>query len=346
MADQTQSRRKRPLEEYNKTLLGVIALAVVSVLIATMLFVSTLGLGYRNYTAEFLQAAALQSGNPVTVAGIEVGTVSGLRLAGDRVEVDMKVRKNVPLGRDSRAIIKITTILGSRYLALQPGGDGSLPNDTIDLNHTEVPYDLQAALTDVATTYEQVNTDQFAQSLAVLGKQLETLPPVVPQAMQNIHTLSSIVAQRRDQLGELLKSTELVSNTLHNQQANIGNMVRQGQQLVGDFVVRQATFRAMMQALTDLVHTLGDLAIVNRPELEQLLGNVRRLTDMLGQHDDLLRSVLQSGPVTLRQLANATGTGNAVDLSTSNGLLVDSWMCAISGRAKQFNFLQYFKDCK
>ena len=67
---------------------------------------------------------------------------------------------------------------------------------------------------------------------------------------------------------------------------------------------------------------------------------------MLGQHDDMLRSVLQSGPIALRGLANASGTGNAVDLHVSNGLLVDSWMCAISGRAQQFGLIQYFQDCK
>ena len=66
---------------------------------------------------------------------------------------------------------------------------------------------------------------------------------------------------------------------------------------------------------------------------------------MLGKHDDLLRSTLQAGPA-LRGLANATGTGNAVDLNASNGLLVDSWMCAISGRAKQFGMIEYYQDCK
>ena len=74
--------------------------------------------------------------------------------------------------------------------------------------------------------------------------------------------------------------------------------------------------------------------------------NIRELSDMLGKHDDLLRSTLQAGPVALRGLANATGTGNAVDFNASNGLLMDSWMCAISGRAKQFGMIQYFQDCK
>lgn len=347
MAEQTQThRRRRPLESYNKTVLGLIAIAVVAVLIATLLLAKVLDIGYRSYTAQFQQAAALQSGNPITVAGIQVGEVGSMKLAGDHVEARLKVRADVPLGEDTRAAIKITTVLGSRYLALQPGGAGSLPHHTIDLAHTEVPYDLQEALADVTTTYEQVDTDQFAQSLAVLGRQLSTLPPVVPQAIQNVHTLSTIIADRRDQIGALLKTTELVSNTLRRQQKNIGAMINQGQQLVGEFVARQDTFHAMMRSLTDLVNTLSDLAIENRPQLEQLLKELRTLSDMLGRHDDLLRSTLQAGPIALRGLANATGTGNAVDLNVPNGLLVDSWMCAISGRAKQFGMIQYYKDCK
>ncbi|MHA3024726.1 MCE family protein [Mycobacterium sp. BMJ-28] len=345
MAEQTHSTR-RPLESYDKTVLGLIAIAVVVVLVAALLLAKVLDIGYRSYTAQFQQAAALQTGNPITVAGIQVGEVGAMTLTGDHVEVRLKVRKDVMLGADTKAVIKITTILGSRYLALQPAGGASLPDRTINLAHTEVPYDLQEALADVTTTYEQVNTDQFATSLAVLGKQLSTMGPVLPQAITNVHTLSTLIADRRDQIGALLKTTELVSNTLRRQQKNIGNLVNQGSQLVGEFVARQQTFRAMMRALTDVVNTLSDLAIENRPQLEQLLKELRTLSDMLGRHDDLLRSTLQAGPVALRGLTNATGTGNAVDLGVPNGLLVDSWMCAISGRAKQFGMIQYYKDCK
>jgi virulence factor Mce-like protein len=334
------------LESYGRAWLGSIAIAVVVALVATLLVVKVAGSGHQTYTAQFLQAAALQAGNPITIAGIQVGEVSEMKLAGDRVEAKLRIRDDVALGVDSKAVIKVTTILGSRYLALEPAGDGALPGNTFDLAHTEVPYDLQEALADVTTTYEQVDSDQFAASLAVLGTQMQGLPAVVPQAMQNIHTLSTVIADRRDQIGSLLRATELVSNTLERQHANIANMVRQGRELLGEFVVRRASFHSMMAALSNLVQTLDDIVIEDRPELEKLLINLRALSDMLGQHDDLLRSTLQAGPVALRGLANATGTGNAVDLNAVNGLLVDSWMCAISGRAKQFGMIEYFKDCK
>jgi virulence factor Mce-like protein len=345
MADGQRGWR-RPLLSWDRTWLGVTAIAVVTVLIGAMLLVKVADIGYRSYTARFLQAAALKTGNPVTVAGIPVGEVTGMKLAGDHVEAKLKVRNDVALGQDSRAVIKVTTILGSRYLALQPAGSGALPDNTFDLSQTEVPYDLQEALADVTTTYEQVDTDQFARTLGILGEQMRGLPEVVPQALTNTHTLSTIIADRRDQLGSLLKTTELVSTTLRRQQSAIGQLVTQGNDLVGEFVARRASFRALMASLTNLVETLSGIVIDDRPELENLLVNLRELSDMLGKHDDLLRSTLQAGPVALRGLTNATGTGNAVDLNVSNGLLIDSWMCAISGRAEQFGMIEYFQDCK
>ncbi|AMO63202.1 MCE-family protein Mce6C [Mycolicibacterium phlei] len=339
-------RNRRPLESYNTTWLGVIAVAVVVVLVGALLLVKVADIGYRTYTARFLQAAALQPGNPITVAGIPVGEVKSMQLKGDHVEARLKVRDDVVLGKDSRASIKITTILGSRYLALYPDGEGTLPDNTFDLNHTEVPYDLQEALTDVTTTYEQVDSDQFAETLSILGRQLETLPPVVPQALENTRTLSTIIAQRRDQLGELLKTTELVSTTLRRQQSTIGNLINQGNSLLGEFVARRATFHAMMDALTNLVQKLSSIVTEDRPEIEELLSNLRELSTLLARNDGMLRSILQTAPIAVRNIANMTGTGNAIDFNASSGLLVDSWMCAISGRAKQFGMIEYYQDCK
>lgn len=225
MADSRRARTRwlrRPLESYNRTWLGLAGLAAVAVLVAASLGIKLVGVGYTHYTAEFLQAATLRPGNPITIAGIEVGHVSSMKLAGDHVEAGLSVRDNVPLGRDTRASIKVMTILGSRYLELAPDGPGSLPAKTIPLAHTAVPYDLQSLLEDATTSFEQVDSDQFAQSLSVLGEQLGGVPPLIPQAVANLQTLSTITADRRGQLGTLLKSTQRVVNTLRGSRPTSG----------------------------------------------------------------------------------------------------------------------------
>ncbi|MFY9491078.1 MAG: MlaD family protein [Mycobacterium sp.] len=352
MADEATVRkfkglpRKRTLEDRNHTMIGLVALGVLVALIATLVIITKVGPGYQRISANFIQAAALLPKNPVTVAGIPVGTVTGMRLNGDFVTVDMRVQNNIDIGKDSRAVIMVTTILGSRYLALHPGGGGPLENKTIDLNHTEVPYDLQQALQDVAVNYGEVNTDNLASAIEVLGKQIEGLPPLIPKAMDNLKKLSTVMADRRDQFGSMLKTMDLVTATLRRQQTSIGSMVNQGNELLGEFVMRRAAFHAMMQSLTDLVNVLDDTIIDDRAEIDELLANVNTLSGLMAKNDGMLRGILQSAPVALRGLANATGTGNALDANFTNGLLVDSWMCAISGRAKQFEMIEYYKDCK
>jgi ABC-type transporter Mla subunit MlaD len=159
-------------------------------------------------------------------------------------------------------------------------------------------------------------------------------------------TLSTIIAQRRDQVGQLLRNTERVTNTLHNQQSRIGNLINQGQDLMGVFVSRRAVFHAMMQSLQSLVDVLSRIVINDRPALDALLRDMGDFTTLMGKHNDLMRNMLQVSPVLMREVANMTGDGNALVGNGPGGLVIDSWMCAISGRAKQFGMIPYFKDCK
>ncbi|MCX8554013.1 hypothetical protein OS121_02715 [Mycolicibacterium mucogenicum] len=77
-----------------------------------------------------------------------------------------------------------------------------------------------------------------------------------------------------------------------------------------------------------------------------MITNLHEFAKLLADHDALVRSILQVAPVTARNIANLTGSGNGADITLPAGIMVDSWMCAISGRARQFNIVEYFKDCK
>jgi virulence factor Mce-like protein len=348
MADRVQGkhRRGRMVRSCNMTWLGFGAVTLVAVLIGALIVVKEMGVGYRRYTAEFVQAASLQKDNVVTVAGVPVGNVTGVRLVGDRVEVSIRVRNNIPVGRDTRAAIKITTLFGSRYLDLRPAGDGAPPHQAIDLAHTEVPYDLQAALADSTRTFEQVDAERIAASLTVLNNQLSELPAVVPQAMENVHALSSVIAQRRSQLGALLTSTANVTNMLRRQQSGMGILVHHGQDLAGEFVARSAAFHLMVRALTEIVNSMRAILVSDRGHLDDAMHTLEELSGKLAKQDALFRNVLQVAPVAVREIANATGYGNGLEMVATGGPVVDSWMCAISGRAKQFGMIQYFKDCQ
>jgi len=318
---------------------------VIIAMVAGVVLISVLDIGKKQYTAQFLQTAQIDSGNPVTVAGIPVGAVQGVKLAGDHVVVTFKVDKNVKLGDQTHAAIKLTTILGSRYLELRPAGSGQLAGNTIALSHTEVPYDLQKTLAGATRTLSPLDADRIAESVRVMSASLQGLPDALPQALTNLNSLSGVIASRREQLGTLITNTDTVAKLLHQQKADLGALVLQGNQILGEI----ATRRAAMQRLFDGVTLLADRArtiLADEPQLDALMNNLQQFSKMLADHDALVRSILQIVPVTARNIANVTGSGNATDLTLPAGLMVDSWVCAISGRARQFNLVEYFKDCK
>ncbi len=93
------------------------------------------------------------------VAGVKVGKVTGVSLDGDRVKVRFKV-KDTWVGDRSTAAIKIKTLLGEKYLAVDPLGPAAQnPDQTIPASRTVSPYDVTQALSGLADTVGRIDTE-------------------------------------------------------------------------------------------------------------------------------------------------------------------------------------------
>ncbi|MCB9438859.1 MAG: MCE family protein [Mycolicibacterium sp.] len=338
-------RWRRPIESVNKTWLGAVSIGVVAVVIAAVVGLANLPVSETGYTGEFAQAAQIAPGDRVTIAGIDVGKVDKVKLSGDFVTVAFTVRNGVPVGNEARAAIKLSTLLGRRYLELSPDGDGEPAQRTIKLTHTSVPYNLQQTLADATTTFGDVDADRIATSLSVLSGGLDGVPEALPQALVNINALADIVVKRRDQLGSLLANVDTVTSMVRDQKANLGALMIQGQTLLSEITTRSAAVHRLLDSATATIKTVKTL-LNDSPAIDSILDGLTRLTNMVSTNDAMLRDLFQLMPVAFRNLANASGSGTALDVNLPAGVMVDSWMCAISARGKQFNLAQYFTNCK
>lgn len=344
-------RRRAPLRRPTGTdtslRVGLTAVAVLVVVLTVTVVLNSLHLGARTYRADFAQAAGISAGDAVTWAGIPVGTVTEVRLAGDRVEVTLSIDDDaVHLGVDAEAAIKLTTLLGSRYVELRSTGTGELPGNRIPLTHTSVPYDLETALQDATTTFDAMDAGRIAASMTSLSRELDGLPALVPGILRDVHSLSAVIAQRRDQIGALLSSTEQVTTVIDRQQADLGAVIGEGRTLLQQINARQDALARLLDAVTTLVHRLEPIAVGEHAEIEQLLTDLRDMTAMIAAHDDLLRNILQILPVPWRLFANATGSGPELNANAPDGAFVDSWMCALSAAAVESGRNPYLEDCR
>ncbi|MQY30545.1 MlaD family protein [Nocardia aurantia] len=341
-----RSARGRPLDSYDRVRLGAAAIVVLLVAVGITVYVNSLHLGQVTYRADFAQAAGVGAGDAVTDAGIQVGTVTGTRLAGDHVVVTMKIRSGVALGAETRAAIKLTTLLGSRYVELRPAGPGTLPGRTIAVSHTEVPYDLETALQAATTTFSQVDADRIATSMTTLSQQLQSVPALVPEVLRNVRDLSAVIAGRRAQIAALLTSTAQVTQVIRAQQADLAGLIGQGTAVLQEIATRHAALQRLIAAATTLVHELEPIAVGDQPQIQQLLTNLATMTHLIAAHDDLLRNILQILPVPWRYFSDATGTGAELIGNAPAGAFIDSFMCALSAKAQQANLTPYLKDCQ
>lgn len=337
---------RKPIEHHGTLRLGIIAVLVIVLTLGGLLGVQRLGLGKTTYDADFAQAAGLSAGDQVTVAGVYVGSVKGLRLDGDKVVVTLEVDRDVHLGAATRAGIKLTTLLGARYVDLKPAGSGELTDNRIPLANTEVPYTLQDSLQDATTTFEAVDAQKIAQSMTSLSQQLQGSPEILPQALDNVAHLSAVLAGRRDEIGDLLRSTQQIAELLGGQQRSLARLMTQGRDVLTDLAARREMIVRLIDATTELVNQLQPVLVDDRAPMDELLTNLDGILTSVGKNDALFRNTLQMMPVPLRNFTNATGNGNEFDFSSSGGTLIDSVMCALSGRAEQFNLPNYFEDCR
>lgn len=109
-----------------ETVLGGVVLAVAGFFLAFAYSSANLRKvdGY-DVTASFTSIAGLQAGSDVRISGVKVGTITALTLdpVTYQAVVHMSVDRSVKLTKDTAAVVASESMLGGKFLALEPGGD-------------------------------------------------------------------------------------------------------------------------------------------------------------------------------------------------------------------------------
>jgi len=167
-----------PFRERNPVPIGAIGLALILGLLLMAFNADRLPFisGGSTYHALFADAAGLKAGDDVRIAGVKVGKVSSVDLDGAAVRVGLKISTSATIGVDTRADIKIKTLLGQKYVALTPVGAGSLKGD-IPIARTTTPLDVTAAFIGLGEREGAIDTHQLAQAFDTLAAAFKDTPP-------------------------------------------------------------------------------------------------------------------------------------------------------------------------
>ncbi|WP_197320623.1 MCE family protein [Saccharomonospora sp. NB11] len=269
--------------------------------------------GGTTYRAEFSEAAGLQTDDEVRIAGVKVGKVTDIDLDGAKVLVSFKV-SDAWLGDRTTAAIKIKTLLGQKFLALDPHGEQTLdPGDTIPLDRTAAPYDVLEAFRDLSETVDEIDVDQLAESFDVLAETFSDTPDDVRGALSGLSELSDTIASRDAELAELLDGTRQVSQTLADRDDELATLIEDGNLLLEELSAREEAISAMLNGTRELTEQLKGLVDDNDEQLDPVLAQLDKLTDMLERNQESLAEGIENFAPFVRVFNNTIGSGRWFD---------------------------------
>jgi phospholipid/cholesterol/gamma-HCH transport system substrate-binding protein len=300
--------------------IGAISLAVALVaLVGAMNLQKFPGLRGAPYTAEFSEAGGLQKGNMVQVAGVRVGRVSDIELAGDHVVVHFTVDAERSFGKDSSASVEVLDLLGTKFLNLQPKGEEEMPEDgNIPLERTSSSYDIVKVFGRLADTTEGIDIPQLQRGLTSVADTMNRTSDEAEATFDGLSRLSRTIASRDAELESLLSRANSVSRLLAARKGDIVTLMKDADLILRELKRRREAVHSLLVNTARLSRELGGLVDDNQRQIGPMLDELGELTQFLLDRKKQLRATIQNlGPYT-RILSNVIGTGPWFDAYAVN----------------------------
>lgn len=314
------STRKAPrigksFSSRNPTPIGAVGLVFILALLFAAFNAKSLPLigGGTEYTAQFSESANLKLDDEVRIAGVKVGQVDEVTVDNNVVNVKFTVKDGF-IGDRSTIDIKLRTLLGAKYLAIDSVGSKSQDSGAmIKKSRTTSPFDVYPAFTKLTDTIDEINTPQLQKALGVLSDDFSGTADSVGPVVRGLSRLSTTIASRDTKLRNLLSRANQVTGVLAARDADLQKLISDSNLLLDELNQRRNAIHSLLVNTQVLSAQLSGLVDDNQNTLTPLLANVDELLTLLKNNEDSLdRGLALLGPF-YRIFNNVIGNGRWFD---------------------------------
>ena len=323
------------MRKFRERNLVIVAAISAVILIVAGLFALNIGrLTATTYSADLQSAIGLQAGDVVTIAGVRVGAVSGLRLAGDVAQVTFTVNGSHRLGSDTLVNIKVLNPVGVEYLELVPRGPGRL-HGPIPVGRTTIPGTLVGDLNQLTNQTQQTNLPQMVQALKVLTQTAAAnSPEQTKAALDGVAQLSAVLAGRQQELTNLVTQADQLTAVLNGHSSQLVNLLGQSSLLLQVLQQRKAAIDNLLATTSQLTDRLDHIIVGDRSVLDPMLSNLQALSQFLAKDSQNVAQALPLIAAFSRYSANVTGSGPFADFVAPTLVVPDNLVAQCSAIAK------------
>ncbi|KPK65505.1 MAG: hypothetical protein AMK73_02785 [Planctomycetes bacterium SM23_32] len=331
-----------------KVLVGMLLLGALFVFGLATFYVKNwqfhVGHGYR-LTAHFPVVHTLDRGDVVRMAGVVVGTVEDLQISTEAatqfpVRATLWLRQGVVVRADDQASIKMTSVFGGSYVAIERGDpeaaelrDGDqIKRTEVAPSVTEVIEQSKVTLREISKAFEDVSaiTSDLREGKGALGRLLqdEEFFDKLDRMATDLGEASARLRDGEGALGKLVMDDQMAAD-LESIVSDTKELTHHLRQLADDLRSGEGTLGKLLESdelyakLDESIGTVNDVAklfkegegVVSRllqdPEMADDLralaseandaaANLKEVTDKIAQGENTLGKLLESDEVYVK----------------------------------------------
>ena len=270
-----------------ETKLGVFVALTMLAFIFLMEIAGSPNLFKKSYSLKgrFSNVHELKAGDAVKMAGVNIGTVKDIQIAGNQVEVSMNIHRDTRVPSDSVAVIQFAGLLGQNYV-------------TFTLGTSQSPRLEPQSL---VTTADRPDLNNFMARLDNVAVGIENLT-------QNLtgDTINNILGPLTDFIRD---NSSRISGIVENMET-ISERIREGEGTVGRLVNEDDLYETAMNSITDLQETASELRTMMQ-QAKGLIGNIEEGKGTLGKlaQDDALYRETTDAMLNLKEILAKINNG-------------------------------------
>lgn len=227
------------------------------------------------YAAMFTDVYGLRVGDDVRMAGVRVGRVEKVELAGKLAKVSFIVENDQRLYGNTVASVTYQNIIGQRYLGLSLGETGSRTTlsagSVIPVQQTDPSFDVGKLLNGFEPLFTLLNPKDADDLTKGVLQSLQGDQASIPLLVEQTSTITKTLSARDQSLGDLISSLTRVTDTVARQNDDLDQALNQTRDAVANFDDRRATLQDDVGSIARVTRRLSAIADDVDPSLNELI---------------------------------------------------------------------------
>lgn len=319
-------------------LVKLIIFAVVTTLATAVLGMTIANVGSTgnaSYSGVFDDAAMLNPGDDVRIAGVRVGQVESVEITDRNKALVSFSADRDQLPKSTQLFIRYRNLTGLRYLALEKGAGPA--GDTVSKGFTFTNTPTQTS------THDAVNLTELFNGFRPLFKQItpedmnklaETMIKVfqgdmdttVSSLISDTAGLTNTLADKDKVIGDMITNLTKVLDTVNRNDDQFSNLLINTEKLITGLAAQRDSVGSAITSVSNLTTVTGSILSKTRPAIQGDIAGIKSLSDQLNSRTDDIEKALTNLPIKLQKIGRAATFGSwfqfylcGVDVVAGNG---------------------------